>query len=356
MQLNWNSILRTNVWCCAIAALVACGGGKEKTNTAPSNVALGSVTSAAIGTLDVTWPAASDDSTPAASLMYQIHVSSSADFVPGVSTLRFQGRNVLSTQLTGLSPGTAYTVRLVVLDQDGAATVSEARTVTIARPRLPDTGITAVQCYAAGSDTLVSCTSPEAIALNAGQDGMLTPGSAGLSYSLVPKPAGGSYDVTECVKDDLTGLIWEGKPTGGLRAASNNYTNYDSTTSAQFPGGSGWVNPTQAQVDAPTNTAGYVAAVNAMQLCGYRDWRLPTADEMQGIADYSVSYPNLPISNAWLPNMVPTDRFIGYWTQSSWPASSAVAGANGAWIVFYEGYVEWDYRSSTLPVRLVRSQ
>lgn len=351
MHLNWNSTLRTTLGGYAIAALVACGGGNDKTNVAPTSVALSSVSSTAIGTLDVTWQAASDDSTPVASLKYQVHLSTTADFVPSASTLKFEGGNVLTTQLTDLTPGTAYTVRLVVLDQDGAATVSAAQTITIARPKLPDTGITAAQCYATGSNTLVSCTSPEAIALNAQQDGMLTPGSAGLSYSAVPNPSGGSYDVTECVKDNLTGLTWEGKPTSGQRAASNTYANYDSTTSAQAWNGSAYVNPTQAQIYAATNSVGYVAAVNATKLCGYTDWRLPTADELQSIVDYSVAYPGPSINTTWFPNTVPGDGRYGYWI-----SSPVVGFSNFSWYVsFGNGGVYSYVRNYALPVRLVRS-
>lgn len=174
--------------------------------------------------------------------------------------------------------------------------------------KLPDTGIAASQCYAAGSDTLVSCTSAAAIVLNSQQDGMTgrdvsssdsSDGKLGFSYSTV-----GSHTKEECVKDNITGLTWEGKPTTGTRAASNTYSNYDSTAAAQFWDTSTYVNPTQAQIDAATNTVGYVNAVNAAKLCGYTDWRLPTADELQGIVDYGVAYPGPTVDASWFPNTV----------------------------------------------------
>ena len=54
-------------------------------------------------------------------------------------------------------------------------------------------------------------------------------------YSLVRKPGGGTYGVTECVKDNSTGLIWEGKnPVGSSsRLGTTTYTHYDSTEVAQ---------------------------------------------------------------------------------------------------------------------------
>lgn len=203
--------------------------------------------------------------------------------------------------------------------------------------RLNDTGITADQCYRAGSDELVSCSSAEAIALNAEQDGMVgrdvtanddSDGKAGFSFSLVPKPGGGFYDKTECVKDNVTGRMWEGKTNdGGLRDGSRRYTNY----------GDGRVGDASA----------YVAAVNAAGLCGHSDWRLPDRDELQGIVDYGVSYPGPTIDAAWFPNT----RRGAYWT------SSPLAGNPGyAWLVYFGyGYVNYyDLRNDTLHVRLVR--
>lgn len=197
--------------------------------------------------------------------------------------------------------------------------------------KLSDTGITASQCYAAGSNTLVSCTSAAAIALNAKQDGMIgrdvsSPGSSdgklGFSYSTV-----GSYSKEECVKDNITGLTWEGKPTSGLRAASNTYTNYGDNSAS----------------DAST----YVAAVNAAKLCGYSDWRLPTVDELQSIVDYSVaSYYGPTIDTTWFPN---TPQYA-YWTGTGYAGDSS-----RAWFVYSSyGDVYYHHRYSLTHVRLVR--
>ena len=216
--------------------------------------------------------------------------------------------------------------------------------------KLPDTGITASQCYAAGSDTLVSCTSAAAIALNSQQDGMIgrdvsspdsSDGKLGFSYSTV-----GSYAKTECVKDNLTGLTWEGKPTTGLRAASNTYTNYDNTAASQVSN-SIVFNPTQAQIDAATNTVGYVNAVNASALCGYTDWRLPTADELQGIVDYGVAYLTGPTVDAsWFPNTVDD----GYWSSSPYAGNDYLTRL----VSFFNSMVGANFRSYGSYVRLVR--
>lgn len=105
--------------------------------------------------------------------------------------------------------------------------------------------------------------------------------SLGSSFQFV-----GANDLTQCVFDSATGLTWEGKPASGFRANTNTFTNYDNTTKLQkgTPGTpSTWALPTLAEVNATTNSIGYVAAVNAAALCGYTNWRLPTKTELLSI-------------------------------------------------------------------------
>ena len=56
--------------------------------------------------------------------------------------------------------------------------------------------------------------------------------NAATGYALVFKRCNGTaveyFDKTECVRDNATGLIWEGKAASSLRAGSNKYTNFDS--------------------------------------------------------------------------------------------------------------------------------
>ncbi|MEY2660749.1 MAG: hypothetical protein RLZZ123_1921 [Pseudomonadota bacterium] len=193
--------------------------------------------------------------------------------------------------------------------------------------KLPHSGITASQCYQAGSDTLVGCTTTGATGLNTQQDGMRANINA-LSYSLVPKASGGTYDKTECVKDNITGLIWEGKTASGDRAGSNTYTLYEANTDA-------------------SNSYGYAAYVNGLSLCGFTDWRLPTVEELQTIVDYSVAYPGPTINTTWFPNT----SSEAYW--SSTPYAGNVAMAWG--IAFISGYFSTDLRYLTDAVRLVRA-
>jgi hypothetical protein len=214
--------------------------------------------------------------------------------------------------------------------------------------KLNDTGITASQCYQAGSNTLVACNSAGALALSNAQDGMTgrdanpagnsgTDGKLGFSFAAV---AGG------CVQDNITGLMWEVKTAdGGLRDWNKTYTNYDSTASAQKLNGSTYVNPTQADIDAATNSTGFKNSVNATNLCGHNDWRLPTADELQSIVDYGGSSPAIdPIAFPATPSS---------WF---WSASPYVSGSDFAWYaVFGDGGVDGNSRYNTYYVRLVRA-
>ena len=162
-------------------------------------------------------------------------------------------------------------------------------------------------------------------------------------YSLVPK-TGGAYTKEECVKDNITGLIWEGKPTSGNRARGGVYFNYDSTTSIQKPDGSA---PTLTEINnSSSNSIGYAISVNASPgLCGFMDWRLPTKDELQGIVNVSQAA-SPKIDNTWFPNT----HSLTYWTST--PDASY---PNAAWIVnFGDGSGSSSYRSTSSAVRLVR--
>lgn len=302
-----------------------------------------------------------------------------AEYASGLSrpvTISFNGVAAFSNALAATTAG-FYATDRQVLSQGTVRLAAGANTMRVARGdvfphikgfslvkvpdvtvgKLNDTGITSAQCYQAGSDVLVSCTSPAAIALNDRQDGMQgrdvsnsdnTDGKAGFSYSKIGAhgetlPANAT--VWSCVKDNVTGLIWEVKTTdGGWHDWSRTYTNYDSTTSMQILGTSA---PTQSQIDADTNSVGFKNAVNATSLCGATDWRLPSADELQGIVDYGVAIPGPAIDVAWFQN-----------TQGNlyWSSSPNAFDPMSAWIVaFNNGALITNSRGYARYIRLVRA-
>jgi hypothetical protein len=141
----------------------------------------------------------------------------------------------------------------------------------------------------------------------------------------------------DCVRDNVTGLIWEVKTDdGGLRDEKWTYSwcNTDPATN----GGSVGVCDTDAGVGRDTcfnparcNTQHYASDVNALPvpLCGYADWRVPTVEELLSIADFS-------------------GRVKG----SSWSATPSFFGY--AWAVVFNGEVSQTGPASPIRVRLVR--
>jgi hypothetical protein len=191
---------------------------------------------------------------------------------------------------------------LVLVD---ANTIS-GELIGIAAPGVPfvnlltDTGITSAQCLAYDDSDFVDCTTTAAVSLNSKQDGMIgldlsqpnpNDGTLGFSYGLVPKTGVVNYDRTECVKDNTTGLMWEGKPPSTNTASKRNSLN----TYNYLEG------------DAK-NVKIYVEAVNSDKLCGYGDWRLPTLTELLSLVNFSkvqdlfVENENRAIDDDWFPN------------------------------------------------------
>jgi Protein of unknown function (DUF1566)/Repeat of unknown function (DUF5648) len=224
---------------------------------------------------------------------------------------------------------------------------------------LPDTGVTSEQCYGAGSNVLISCTSAAAIALNSKQDGMVgrdvtapaaADGKLGFSYSDVPNATGGVYDKTECVKDNITGLTWEGKTTNDLRSIHYAYTNYDSTTKAQKWNFGNPSNPSQTEIESTRNSVGYKNYVNSIALCGFTNWRLPTAAEYDGLISIATraSY----LDEFWFPNSPPS--FTEQWTSTDNTNPFDSFAMSRAWKVLGDARIQTDYRDFPSGIRLVR--
>ncbi|MBK6367984.1 MAG: DUF1566 domain-containing protein [Polaromonas sp.] len=145
-----------------------------------------------------------------------------------------------------------------------------------------------------------------------------TPAAIGTTgYSLVFKGCDANnvatyYEKTECVRDNSTGLIWQGQtgPGTGLRGNDQYKSNFDSTTALQ-KWGEGWVEPEQADIDAVANSVGFSKAVNAASLCGKTDWRVPAAEELAClVTGDSAPY----IDQVWFPNTPSPSS--GYWTST----------------------------------------
>lgn len=158
----------------------------------------------------------------------------------------------------------------------------------------------------------------------AGQLPKVGGGSAGFDFTaldangLPTTPSSGATP-HPCVRDNVTGLIWEVKTAdGGLRDWNWTYTWYNN----------------------------YVADVNATHLCGYTDWRMPTLKELESIQDYSRAYPNARIDPRYFPN-TPTFNF--------WSGTSYALNSSGAWVIDKDGSMGDNDKSSSNHLRLVRA-
>ena len=245
-----------------------------------------------------------------------------------------------------------------VVEKYVGASLAQETTVT----ELPHSGVTSSQCYQAGSDTLVPCGSAAALDLSGPQK------QDGMRFKAMEFSSVGSFSKDECVKDNITGLVWEGKPDSDPRSASNLYTNFGDKRSG--------------------DASAYVAYVNAKALCGSSNWRIPTRDELQNLVNYGGlknpdsklqqcpstksedTYCELP-SPRIAPDWFANPRSNLYWectnteppsrcqmkslspnTQNGWYwTSTGLAGYYGdAWSV------KLSLRSEKYPVRLVRKE
>ncbi|MEI7840524.1 MAG: DUF1566 domain-containing protein [Methylococcaceae bacterium] len=215
--------------------------------------------------------------------------------------------------------------------------------------QLNDTGVTPKQCYQLNSTALVACTSPKAKALNKFQDGMMgrdtktatnskIDGLLGFGFTKMSS-TGAPLPVTAsnwaCVRDNITGLIWENKTSDfGLHDGFNSYTHFSAS----------------ADMTQETDVGSFVKAVNKEKLCGASDWQLPSAQELESIVDYGVAYPGPTIDAAFFPNTQPKS----YWASEYFVGVTDDVSQHGWVVTFDVGFVDDSNLKWASAVRLVR--
>ncbi|MEZ5452133.1 MAG: DUF1566 domain-containing protein [Thiothrix sp.] len=246
----------------------------------------------------------------------------------------------------------------------GSAGISEVSGVVQPTPtgRLNDTGITTDQC--GNNSANAACPQPGFPQ----QDGEIgrdanqatnndADGHRGFSFTKISStgaelPADAA--AWSCVKDNVTGLIWEVKTNdGGLHDKDDRYSWYG--TDAATNGGIGGYKNDDGNTcyghnvtDSATycNTGAYVNRVNRAGWCGAKDWRMPTLGELQSIVDLSRYDPT--IDTTYFPNTVSS------WYWSGTPSFCPVCLV-GEWAInFYYGN-DSIVSSVDNRVRLVRS-
>lgn len=156
-----------------------------------------------------------------------------------------------------------------------------------------------------------------------------------------------------CVRDNVTGLVWEVKThatPADLRDSGWTYTWYHSDE-ASNGGNAGTPAPASGICNGGTSrcdTEKYIADVNALNICGETadDWRLPTRDQLQSIVHFGIQNP--AIDSSYFPNTINSV----YWSDSSYAKNSSL----GLVVDFYGGFDDFYGKDSSNSVRLVRGR
>lgn len=115
-----------------------------------------------------------------------------------------------------------------------------------------------------------------------------------------------------CVRDEVTGLVWEVKTDdGGLHDRDWTYSWYN-TSGIDDAGFEGVDNGGQCLDSNSCDTDKFTTAVNTSALCGQNNWRLPTRSELLSIVHYGAVEP-LYIDADYFWNTSPAR----YWTRTS---------------------------------------
>lgn len=221
-------------------------------------------------------------------------------------------------------------------------------------PGLPDTGQTA--CYGDSGTTACSGTRQDGAS---GRDTLSVSktggGAAGFDYTKLASD-GASLPASAtgwaCVRDNITGLVWEAKTDDGLlRDRDWRYAWYDGDAASNGgdAGGSGDAATCNSTLGASCTTEAYVAAINAQALCGTgtESWRLPTQRELLTLV-YAGAY------GSGLPSIDPTyfadTRLAPYWSASTYAPTPSMAWG----VHFGYGAAHGEAKAAANHVRLVR--
>lgn len=160
-----------------------------------------------------------------------------------------------------------------------------------------------------------------------------------------------------CVRDNITGLIWEvktGPLTTELHSSIHSYSWFQTEDNGGYEGDASGADTSCSITDC--NTEDYVAEVNTQGLCNFRDWRLPTHNELLSILHLGQT--SAPMVDAdYFPYTTDSlDTPVWYWTQDSSADGFADEQAQNAWAIdFSSGNDNFLNKSSAARVRLVRA-
>ncbi|MCK5680177.1 DUF1566 domain-containing protein, partial [bacterium] len=149
--------------------------------------------------------------------------------------------------------------------------------------------------------------------------------------------------VWSIVRDNVTGLYWEVKDSADQTADFSNPNDADNTYS--------WynVNPYENGGDPGqrlenATTEDFIDSLNSAAFGGFRDWRMPTINELVLLSDRSQEYAK------------PDVNFFPHFLSAVWSATSIMEGCIHLAKVmnFYSGTTFTDRKTNLYPVRAVR--
>lgn len=182
-------------------------------------------------------------------------------------------------------------------------------------------------------------------------------GDAGFDFTRLDSLGDEVDDLTKpwsCVRDNITGLVWEVKTTGtGLHSRNHTYSWYQTSDDGGFNGDRN-ATGTSCSI-ANCDTSGYTSAVNGAGLCNFNDWRIPTHRELMSIVHFGKTGTPM-IDTTMFPNSAPSGVSpLWYWTRISSVDGSGGGNALNAWAIdFTTGNDNFLYKGTPAYIRLVR--
>jgi hypothetical protein len=162
-----------------------------------------------------------------------------------------------------------------------------------------------------------------------------------------------------CVRDNITGLIWENKTdvTNDLHSVEQIFTWYSLAENGGFAGDLNMGSSACGLSSGNCNTQAFVDAVNAQGLCGFFDWRLPSHSELLSLVHFGKVQPPF-IENEYFPDMGATglDSPLWYWTFMPNVDGVNESGSQNAWAIDFESGVDnFINKSTQARIKLVRA-